>query len=207
MARTPLRVSKTVRAKVNAVAQRALVQETAMGDSRAGHSSARTRKAQARRDAKADALNTPAEPAQGESGAPTSSSNGAAKKANADSKARQYRTSPMIEVRTAHSVKGGARFDAFAEAIVTDALDRFMARLTRIEVHLSDTNAKKQGGDDKRCQIEVRPASQQPVSATAAAGTVEKALTIAVGKMKRLLAKRLDRQRSRKGGRSLSGDP
>ncbi|MGQ0552989.1 MAG: HPF/RaiA family ribosome-associated protein [Planctomycetota bacterium] len=196
-------MSKTVRAKVNAAAQRALVQETGMGESRAGHTSARARKAQAKRDAKADATThadtLPAEPAQGKPGA--------AKKANADSKARQYRTSPMIEVRTAHSVKGGARFDAFAEAIVSDELDRFMARLTRIEVHFSDTNAKKHGGDDKRCQIEVRPASQQPVSATAAAGTVEKALTIAVGKMKRLLAKRLDRQRSRKGGRSLSGDP
>ena len=79
----------------------------------------------------------------------------------------------------------GKAFDAFVEAVVTDALDRFMPRLTRIDVHLSDTNANKQGGSDKRCQIEVRPASQQPVSARASADTVEKSLTIAVGKMKR----------------------
>jgi ribosome-associated translation inhibitor RaiA len=100
----------------------------------------------------------------------------------------------LIEVRTGSSVKGSAGLDAFAEKIVTGGLSRFMPRVTRIDVHLSDANAERTGGDDKRCQIEVRPASQQPVSATATAATIEKALTSAVSKMKRLLAKRLDRR-------------
>jgi hypothetical protein len=118
----------------------------------------------------------------------------AAGAAGADSKTRKHRGSPVIEVRTANAVKGSAGLDAFAEKVVTGGLSRFMPRVTRIDVHLSDANAEKQGDDDKRCQIEVRPASQQPVSATATAATIEKALTSAVAKMKRLLAKRLDRR-------------
>ena len=195
MPRTTSRVNKSVQIKATAAAKRARVEEGGLRGPRLGKISARTRSAQARRDAKADAVITPAETAKGRSAAaagPTASSKVAAKKPTADAKARKRRTSPLIEVRTASSVDGSAGLDAFAEEIVTGALSRFMPRVTRIDVHLSDANADKKGDNDKRCQIEVRPASQQPVSATATAGTIEKALTSAVSKMKRLLAKRLD---------------
>lgn len=195
MPRTTSRVNRGVQVKATAAAKRARVEEGGLRGPRLGKISARTRKAQARRDAKADAVITPAETAKGKSAAgPRTSSNVAAKKPAADATARKRRTSPLIEVRTASSVAGSAGLDAFAGKIVTDALSRFMPRLTRIDVHLSDANADKKGGNDKRCQIEIRPASQQPVSATATAGTLEKALTTAASHMKRLLAKRLDRR-------------
>lgn len=95
-------------------------------------------------------------------------------------------------MRTANSVKGDARLDAFVTELVTKALSRFLPRVTRIDVHLSDANADKRGDDDKRCQIEARPAARRPVSATATAGTIEAALTVAAVKMKHLLAKQLD---------------
>ena len=76
------------------------------------------------------------------------------------------------------------------EAIGTElnrALERFSARLTRVEVHLSDLNSAKPGLRDKRCILEARPAGQKPVSVASDAGTVEGAVKSAAGKMKRLL--------------------
>ena len=204
MPRTTSRVNKGAQVKATAAAKRARVEEAGLRGPRLGKISAAMRRAQARRDAKSDAAATPAAAAKSRSAAgarPAASSGVAAKKPPAaGGKARKRRASPLIEVRTASSVKGSAGLDAFAEEIVTGALSRFMPRVTRIDVHLSDANADRQGDDDKRCQIEVRPASRQPVSATATAGTIEKALTTAVGKMKRLLTTQFGRERSRGRG-------
>ena len=190
---TTSRVNKSGQVKATAAAKRARVEEGGLRGPRLGRISARTRKAQARRDAEADAVTAPAATARGKSAVgPRASSKVAANKPIADAKTRKRRTSPLIEVRTASSVDGSAGLDAFAEEIVTGALSRFMPRITRIDVQLSDANADRKGGNDKRCQIEVRPASRQPLSATATAGTIEKALTAAASKMKRVLAKRLD---------------
>ena len=200
MPRTTSRVNKSAQIKATAAAKRARLEEGGLRGPRLGKISAAKRRAQARRDAKGDAAASPARTTQATSTAPSGSSKVAAKKPAADAKARKGRTSPVIEVRTANAVKGSAGLDAFAEEIVTGGLSRFMPRVTRIDVHLSDANADKKGDGDKRCQIEVRPASRQPVSATATAGTIEKALTTAVGKMKRLLATQFGRERSRGRG-------
>ena len=212
MPRTTSRVNKGTQVKATAAAKRARLEEGGLRGPRAGKISAAKRRAQARRDAKGDATAAAARAgtAKGTSAAagaaaagargPKASSTAAAKKPTADATAGKVRTSPVIEVRTANSVKGSAGLDAFAEEVVTGGLSRFMPRVTRIDVHLSDANAGKEGDGDKRCQIEVRPASRQPVSATATAGTIEKALTTAVGKMKRLLTTQFGRERSRGRG-------
>jgi hypothetical protein len=203
MPRTTSRVNKGDQVRATAAAKKARLEEGGLRGPRLGKISAATRRAQARRDAAPGAAVPHARTARGNppsaaapaAAAGPASSKGAAKKPAAEAAGagkRMGRTPPLIEVRTASSVGGSARFDAFAEGIVTGALSRFMPRVTRIDVHLSDANADKKGDNDKRCQIEVRPASRQPVSATATAATIEKALTTAVGKMKRLLAKRLD---------------
>jgi Sigma 54 modulation protein / S30EA ribosomal protein len=76
---------------------------------------------------------------------------------------------------------------SFIVAEVDRALGRFSNRVTRAEVYLSDENAEKGGTNDKRCVIEVRPSSMQPVSASDKAATVEEATTSAAQKMRRLL--------------------
>ena len=204
MPRTTSRVNKGAQTKATAAAKRARLEEAGLRGPRLGRISSAKRRAQARRDAKSDAATTPAKAAKGESTArPAASSGGAAKKPSpgANAKSRKRRASPLIEVRTDSSVKGSAGLDAFAEEVVTGALSRFLPRVTRIDIHLSDVNAGKTGGHDKHCQIEVRPATEQPVSTTAAAGTIEQALTGAANKMKRLLATRFGRARTRGGGR------
>jgi len=83
-------------------------------------------------------------------------------------------------------LKPGSR--TFIEGEVERTLGRFGRRVTRAEVYLSDDNGPVKGGpQDKRCVLEVRPASMQPVSASNNAATVEEATTGAAQKMRRLL--------------------
>lgn len=196
----------------------ARIAEAGIDSRRKGRVSAATRARQARRDDKQAAAHSlaaapgtrararppgslaPPEGAREESAAaaPQRSANAAPLKSTApmprSASARKTRAT-TITVRTARSVAGSAALDARVKKVVGRALARFAGRLTRIVVYLRDDNAEKSGSADKRCQIEARPAAQQPVSAAAASETLEKALALAAGKMKRLLASRLGRRR------------
>ena len=77
-----------------------------------------------------------------------------------------------IQVNSDKSIAGHAELTTFVEGEVSRILRRFAARLTRVEVHLSDVDSTKSGPADKRCLIEVRPAGGQPRIASAQASTV-----------------------------------
>ncbi|MEM6266276.1 MAG: HPF/RaiA family ribosome-associated protein, partial [Pseudomonadota bacterium] len=55
------------------------------------------------------------------------------------------------------SVMGTENVAERIEAAVRAKLKRFEERLTRLEVHVSDENARKGGSNDKACMIEARP--------------------------------------------------
>ncbi len=65
--------------------------------------------------------------------------------------------------------RGTDRSDALDEHVraeLESAIGRFAERITRVEVHLSDENSpQKEGPRDKRCLMEARPASMDPVVA------------------------------------------
>ncbi len=48
------------------------------------------------------------------------------------------------------------------ETVMEGAVGRFADQITRVEVHLSDENSQKGGGDDTRCLLEARLAGLQP---------------------------------------------
>lgn len=78
--------------------------------------------------------------------------------------------------------------------LVDHHLGRFKDNLTRIEVHLGDENStQKSGAADKRCMMEARPEGLDPIAVEAHASEFEPAIQDAVGKLKRALASRLDR--------------
>ncbi len=79
------------------------------------------------------------------------------------------------------------------ETQVRDKLVRFEDKLTRLEVHVSDENARKGGGDDKSCMIEARLRGQKPMSVTAKAGDVDGAARKAANKMAERLARHFDK--------------
>ena len=94
----------------------------------------------------------------------------------------------QIQVNTGSQTQGSADWSNDIEALVEDKLGHFADRITRVEVHLNDENsASKEGGNEKRCQIEVRVAGMQPVSVTDHADSHDEALDGAADKMVSLL--------------------
>lgn len=164
----------------------ARMKEAGMRGRRLGEASSATKAAQARKDARNDLAEAAAPAGAKESG----TARAKAGKEKGSPKSARAGHVPMIEVRVSHSLKGSAGLEAHVQEVVGAAVARFAERVTRVEVHLSDDNAGK-GGDDKRCVIEARPASKAPVSTTATAATVHKAINAAAGKMKRLLSSHL----------------
>lgn len=69
---------------------------------------------------------------------------------------------------------------------VQKGLDRFAAKLTRVDLFLKDTNAAK-GGVDKHCSLEARPRGLDPVAVDHESETIHDAVHGALGKMQRLL--------------------
>ncbi len=100
----------------------------------------------------------------------------------------------QIQINTDSSIEGDDRLAQQVGAVLRDALDRFSAQVTRVEVHLSDENSdKKFGTEDKRCLLEARLAGLQPISVTYRAATLEQAVDGAVEKLTRSIEGTLGR--------------
>lgn len=108
-----------------------------------------------------------------------------------------------IQINTDDNVVGGDTLVARVKADVAAALERFGDHITRVEVHLSDENAKKPGTADKRCLIEARPSGRQPVAVSDQAATIEDAVAGAAGKMQRSLESTFGKHGDHKGGASI----
>lgn len=94
-----------------------------------------------------------------------------------------------IQIDTDRTVDRTEGLVTMVETEVQSALGRFEDRLTRVEVHLGDENVEKRnGGADKRCLLEARPAGMQPVVVTGVADTIERACKDAARKMQDLLS-------------------
>ena len=100
----------------------------------------------------------------------------------------------LVQLSTDSNIDGTEGLALQVEAIVRDTLGHFSDQLTRVEVHLSDTNSSAKSGDaDKRCLMEARPAAHQPVAVSHQAATVDQALDGAADKLKRALETLLGR--------------
>jgi ribosome-associated translation inhibitor RaiA len=113
----------------------------------------------------------------------------------------------QIQVNTDNNVDGHAALVQRVEADLSSALARYDGRLTRIEVHLGDVNAARPGETDKRCLIEARPTSHQPVAVTHHGATLEEAIDGAIKKLRRALETTLGRLKDHKGGESIRTKP
>lgn len=109
----------------------------------------------------------------------------------------------QIKVNSDRNVDTDVQLAAEVEAEVAAALERFGERLTRVEVHLGDVNAEKSGASDKRCLIEARPASHDPIAVSHTGATLEAAIAGATKKIRRTLERVLGRLDDRKGGVSI----
>ncbi|MCB2059137.1 MAG: HPF/RaiA family ribosome-associated protein [Novosphingobium sp.] len=95
----------------------------------------------------------------------------------------------QVQFNSDSSVMGTANVAERIEAQVRDRLARFEDRLTRIEIHVRDENARKHGANDKACTIEARPRGTRAIGVTEHASDVD----AAARKAATTLAQRLDR--------------
>jgi len=101
----------------------------------------------------------------------------------------------QIQVHTDSHVKGDAALEARVNAMLEQYLGRFYPSLTRIDVHLADTNAGKGGDDDKHCAIEARMEHERPIGVTHDDENIEKAIRGACDKLKSRLEGMIEQKR------------
>ena len=92
----------------------------------------------------------------------------------------------FVQISTDNRLKSDAEANARLEEKVRARLKRFESRLTDVEVHVTDMNGAK-GGGDKRVTLEARVNGHQPVAVHAEAERVEIAVTAAADKALRAL--------------------
>ena len=93
----------------------------------------------------------------------------------------------LIQLNTDNNIQRDESVQRHLEQTLESNMGRFAKQITRIEVHLSDVNAGKQGDDDKRCLLEARLEGRPPVVASDDAATVASAISGAARKLQRAL--------------------
>jgi ribosome-associated translation inhibitor RaiA len=92
-----------------------------------------------------------------------------------------------IQFNTDKTINGDERSQIYFTELIAETLKRFQSHITRIEVHLSDENGKKEGVNNMLCTLEGRMEGRQPIAVSCQADTVELAITGAVQKLKNSL--------------------
>jgi ribosome-associated translation inhibitor RaiA len=105
----------------------------------------------------------------------------------------------QIQVNTDDHIQGGAPLAQWVREEANARLARFKDHITRVEVFLTDIDGAKSGVNDKRCRLEARVASRQPVTVTADADKMAAALINAVDKLASVLDADLGRVKDRNG--------
>ena len=98
-----------------------------------------------------------------------------------------------IQVNTDRNMHGHEATIGQIEATVESTLGHLSEHITRVEVHLTDENAKKGGSTDKRCMMEARLEKHKPIAVTEEAASLDEAVDGAAHKLKRLLDHTLGR--------------
>lgn len=105
----------------------------------------------------------------------------------------------QVQFNTDNQIDGDAELSRRVEADVRDRLARFEDRLTRVEIHVGDSNAQKSGAADKRCMMEARPAGTGPIAVTHEAENIDQAITGATSKLATAIDRALGKLTDRKG--------
>ncbi len=88
-----------------------------------------------------------------------------------------------IQFNTDHNITGNEKLSSPLIALIEKELKRFSDQITRLEVHLSDENGKKEGVNDRRCMLEARIEGKQPIAVTNYANTHEQSVSGAIDKL------------------------
>lgn len=93
----------------------------------------------------------------------------------------------QVLVNSDHHITGGEDLTERVQGVVEGRLERFQARITRVEVHLNDLNGNKLGERDKRCMMEARVGGMKPIAVSHEAPTLTEAIHAAADKLERAI--------------------
>ena len=99
----------------------------------------------------------------------------------------------QIQVNSDSSIERHEPLTKHVETVVKNTLHHFSEHVTRVEVHLSDTNGQKSGDADNRCLMEARLQGHQPIAVSDHAATLHQSIQGAADKLKRSLDSTLGR--------------
>lgn len=102
-------------------------------------------------------------------------------------------TAMQILFNTDKTISGDERTQAYYTAQIVEELKRYETLITRIDVHLSDENGKKEGLNDIICLLETKLEGKKTITVSCQTDTVELAVLGALEKLKRSIEKILDR--------------
>jgi ribosome-associated translation inhibitor RaiA len=109
----------------------------------------------------------------------------------------------QVQLNTDKNIEGSEDLAAHVRNVVEKTLGHYSDRVTRVEVHLGDTNGKKTGPQDHSCTMEARPRGLDPVAATHKAGNNHQAIDGAVRALESMLRSRLGKLDNKKGKADL----
>lgn len=82
------------------------------------------------------------------------------------------------------TIAGDEDQQKYFTTLIENRLLRFQSIITRIEVHLTDVNGKKEGHHNIQCVMEARIIGREPVAVTNKDNTTKRAITGAIDKVK-----------------------
>ncbi|MGK0329824.1 HPF/RaiA family ribosome-associated protein [Polaribacter sp.] len=88
-----------------------------------------------------------------------------------------------IQFNTDKTITGNEKDQLYFNSLIADGLENLESHISRIEVHLSDENGKKEGLNSKRCLLETRLEGRQPIAVSCQEDTVELAVSGAIQKL------------------------
>lgn len=89
-----------------------------------------------------------------------------------------------IQFNTDKTINGEERNQDFFTSQIAEELNRYESHITRIEVHMSDENGKKEGRNNILCLLEARLEGRQPIAVSNQSDTIELAVSGAIDKLK-----------------------
>lgn len=98
----------------------------------------------------------------------------------------------IIEITYAGADRSDPLDRKIEEQIESD-LGKFGDRITRVIVHLADANAAKAGPRDKKCTLEARPASMEPIVVHTDGDDFWQVAKDASGKIERALRRKFEK--------------
>jgi ribosome-associated translation inhibitor RaiA len=54
----------------------------------------------------------------------------------------------QVQIRTGHNIEGHEALATQVRGVMEESLSRFSDRITAVDIHLSDVNSNKKGGND-----------------------------------------------------------